>query len=121
MIERAVATYLAPIRAELRGHHEMIDSHRFALNSLIVRVEVCEQGEGASADVTTLKADIVGMRRYDDELKSTDLSMLFGTIDLPEVPSADVLAISEIPQATTTGDVARDDVTGDVARDDVAT
>ncbi|WMV09329.1 hypothetical protein MTR67_002714 [Solanum verrucosum] len=35
MIERAVATYLAPIKAELRGNQEMIDSHGFALNSLI--------------------------------------------------------------------------------------
>ncbi|KAK4737281.1 hypothetical protein R3W88_000978 [Solanum pinnatisectum] len=87
----------------------MIDAYGFALHFLIVRVEICEQGEGASMDVTTLKAHIIGMRRYVDELKSTNLSMLFGTVHLHELWSTYVPASSEIPQATMTRDVSRDE------------
>nr|ABI34396.1 polyprotein protein, putative [Solanum tuberosum] len=71
-----------------------------------MRFEACEQGRGDSATVTTLKADIIGMRKDVDELKSTDLSMLFSTVEIPDISSTDVPPSSEIPPATTTGDVA---------------
>ncbi|XP_049399749.1 uncharacterized protein LOC125863794 [Solanum stenotomum] len=110
LIERVIIDALAPIRAELRENIELIDTHKFALDVLTVRVEVCEQGHSTSKDVTALKADIVELQRDVDELKSTNLSMLFGTIEIHEVPSADFPAISEIPPATTTRDVAMDEV-----------
>ncbi|XP_049358587.1 uncharacterized protein LOC125823230 [Solanum verrucosum] len=69
-----------------------------------VRLEPCEEGPRKLDDVNALKADIVGLRRYVDELKSTYLTMFFGTVDLTEVPSTNFLAISEIPLATMTED-----------------
>lgn len=38
-----------------------------------------------------------------DELKSTNLSMFFDTVDLPEVPSSEIPVISKIPPATAIG------------------
>ncbi|XP_049389335.1 uncharacterized protein LOC125853655 [Solanum stenotomum] len=76
-----------------------------ALNALTVRVEACEQGGQQSANVTTLRADVTGLRCKIAELKSIDISMLFGTVDVPEGPSSEVPAIFEVPSATATGDV----------------
>jgi len=77
-----------------------------------VRLEACEEGPRKLDDVNALEADIASLRSYMDELKSTDLTMFFGTVDLTEVPSTNFLAISEIPLATMTEDVvmADDDV-----------
>jgi len=60
--------------------------------------------------VTALKADIGGLRRDVDELQSTDMSMLFDTVKIPMVPSVEFPTSSEIPPATTIGDVALDEV-----------
>ncbi|WMV25187.1 hypothetical protein MTR67_018572 [Solanum verrucosum] len=62
MIKRSIAVALAPIRAELREHQELITAHGFVLDTLRVRVDACEQGRMQCDDVTTLKADIVVLR-----------------------------------------------------------
>ncbi|WMV33192.1 hypothetical protein MTR67_026577 [Solanum verrucosum] len=104
LIERAITVALAPIRAELQENRELITQHGLALDALVVRVETCEQGGRQSDDVMTLRVDVVGLRRYVDELKSTNLSMFFGIVDLPEVLSSEMPAICKIPPASTTGD-----------------
>ncbi|XP_049355205.1 uncharacterized protein LOC125819808 [Solanum verrucosum] len=100
MIERAIDAALASIRAELREHRELIDAHELVLDAATVIVEACEKGRSQSEDMMTLKADIVGLRCDVDKLKSVDLSMLFSIVDLPEVPSMELPAISEIPPAS---------------------
>ncbi|XP_049391656.1 uncharacterized protein LOC125856140 [Solanum stenotomum] len=100
------ATRHSCARVKVLRAHGLIEAYIFALDALTVRFEACEQGRGDSATVTTLKADIIGMRKDVDELKSTDLSMLFSTVEIPNIPSTDVPPSSEIPPATTTGDVA---------------
>ncbi|XP_049397376.1 uncharacterized protein LOC125861554 [Solanum stenotomum] len=115
MIERAIDVALASIRAELREHRELIDAHGLVLNTAAVIVEACEKGRSQSEDIMTLKADIVGLRCNVDKLKSMDLSMLFGIVDLPEVPSIELPAISEIPPASMTAKavMADEDVESD--------
>nr|AAV31172.1 polyprotein protein, identical [Solanum tuberosum] len=103
-----VEVYLIKGRAERA--HGSIEAYIFALDTFTVRVEACEQGHDDSTTLTTLKADIVGMRKDVDELKSTDLSMLFGIVEILDIPSTDVPPSSEIPPATTIGDVAMETV-----------
>ncbi|KAK4724132.1 hypothetical protein R3W88_026911 [Solanum pinnatisectum] len=88
----------------------MIDAHGFALDALTIRMKACEQNNGVSEDLIALKAGIVGLRLDVDELKSTDLSMPFGIVTRPEVPSTDFSNSFEIPPVTTIGYIARDDV-----------
>ncbi|XP_049345419.1 uncharacterized protein LOC125809930 [Solanum verrucosum] len=107
LIEQTISAALASIRAEMRDHNDFIDSQRLALVALTVRVEACEQGWGDSATMIAPKAYVACMRRDVDELKSTNLSILIGTVEIPEVQSFDIPTSSEVRLATTTGDVAR--------------
>jgi len=60
--------------------------------------------------VTALKVDIVGLRHDVNELKSTDILMLGGNVDILEGPSLEMPAISKIPPTTLIGDaVVADD------------
>ncbi|XP_049406098.1 uncharacterized protein LOC125869684 [Solanum stenotomum] len=95
--------------SQLREHGGLIDTHILELDTLTVRVEAYEQSQGDSEVVTALKADIVGLRKDMDQLKSIDLSMLFGTVEIPKVPSADLPVSFEIPLTTTIRDVDMDE------------
>uniref|UniRef100_M1DVA8 Polyprotein protein n=1 Tax=Solanum tuberosum TaxID=4113 RepID=M1DVA8_SOLTU len=67
MIERASGAALIPLKAE-------IDNHKLALDALVVIVGECEKVQGPSDEVTALQADITGLRKDLDHVKSTDLS-----------------------------------------------
>lgn len=77
-------------------------AHMTSLDALTTQLEVCEISRRSSTYVTTLKADITGLRRDVYELKSIDISMRWGNIDILQDPSTTMLAIHEIPLATMT-------------------
>uniref|UniRef100_M1DYG8 Polyprotein protein n=1 Tax=Solanum tuberosum TaxID=4113 RepID=M1DYG8_SOLTU len=56
------------------------------INPLAARIAVCEHGQWATEKVTSQKAVIAALRRDVDELKSTNMSMIFGTVEIPNVP-----------------------------------
>ncbi|XP_049378127.1 uncharacterized protein LOC125842889 [Solanum stenotomum] len=95
MVERALTAALTPLR-------ESIDA-------LTARTEVCERGQGATHEVMILKAAIVELRKDVDQLKSTDMSMLFGTVEIPDDLDTDTPAYSDVPPATTGDKVRADD------------
>ncbi|KAK4709910.1 hypothetical protein R3W88_004423 [Solanum pinnatisectum] len=90
----------------MREYGVQIEGHKLALDTLTVTMKECEKGQGATDVVTALKADIVGLRKDMDKLKSIDLSMLFSTVEILDVPSTDISVCSEMP-LTTTGDETR--------------
>ncbi|KAG5605203.1 hypothetical protein H5410_026695 [Solanum commersonii] len=63
------------------------------IDPLATNIAVCKRGQGATDEVTTLKADIVVLQSDVDRLKSTDISMIFGIVEIPDV--------SELLPATT--------------------
>ncbi|XP_049391531.1 uncharacterized protein LOC125855929 [Solanum stenotomum] len=102
MIERAIAAALALLRAEMRDQ-------RLALDALTIRVTVSEQTRGVLDEVTTLKDEITELRKDMDQLKSIDMSMLFGTVEIPNVPSSDAPAYFDVPPPITGDEVRGDD------------
>ncbi|KAK4736861.1 hypothetical protein R3W88_000558 [Solanum pinnatisectum] len=101
----------------MREHRGLINAHKLALDAFTVRVEAYEQSWGASDILTALKVDIIRLRNHMDELKSTNLSMLFGTVEIPDVPSVDVPTSSDVHPAATIGDVDRDYATDESKAD----
>ena len=84
MIERAIEAALAFIKVELVEHHQRIDEYGVSLASLTSHVEDCEKEKGDSERLTTIKGDIVVLRRDVDTLKSTDVTMLWGEVDVSD-------------------------------------
>lgn len=68
----------------------MIERHKLVLGALTMRVEEYEKMQGAAIAVTTLKDYIVLLCRDVDKLKSTNLSILFGTAEIREMLSINV-------------------------------
>ncbi|KAK4717798.1 hypothetical protein R3W88_016136 [Solanum pinnatisectum] len=63
------------------------------IDALAVNIAVCEHNQGSTEEVMTLKAAIAELRKDVDHLMSTDVSMVFGTVEIPDVP--------EMPQTIT--------------------
>ncbi|KAG5632236.1 hypothetical protein H5410_003953 [Solanum commersonii] len=63
------------------------------IEALATRIAVCEHDQGATKEVTALKTAIVEMRNGVDYLKSTDMSRIFGTVE--------ILDMLEMSQTTT--------------------
>jgi len=63
------------------------------IDALAASIAVCERDQGATEEVTTLNSAVVEPRKDVDYLESTDVSMIFGTVEFPYVP--------EIPQTIT--------------------
>ncbi|KAG5577030.1 hypothetical protein H5410_057164 [Solanum commersonii] len=75
------------------------------IEALAVRIVVCKRGQGGIEEVMALKAAIAALRRDVDQLKSTDMSMIFGTVEIPDVPVE-----LDISPATTRDDVRAEKV-----------
>ncbi|KAG5585327.1 hypothetical protein H5410_045761 [Solanum commersonii] len=78
MIKRGLVAAVTPLSADI--------------DALATRLEVCEKGQGDTEEVTTLKATIAALRRDKDQLNSTDMSMIFGTVEIPDIRTEKVAA-----------------------------
>ncbi|KAK6789688.1 hypothetical protein RDI58_013488 [Solanum bulbocastanum] len=70
------------------------------IDALAPRIAMCEHDQGATEEVTTLMAAFAELKKDVDYLKSTDMCMIIGIMEILTVP--------EIPQtATGHGDRAK--------------
>uniref|UniRef100_M1DQX1 Putative plant transposon protein domain-containing protein n=1 Tax=Solanum tuberosum TaxID=4113 RepID=M1DQX1_SOLTU len=74
------------------------------IDALAAMLVVCECDQGDTEEVTALKVVIAALRSEVDQLKSIDMSMIFGIVEIPDIPV--------IPPATTR-DVHWDDAAVD--------
>lgn len=85
----------------------MIQSHKLTMDALMMKVEECEKIQGSNVPMKSLKANVIRLIKYVDELKSTDLSMLFRTMKILEMRRTDIPFYYEVSAATTVRDEAR--------------
>ncbi|KAG5580060.1 hypothetical protein H5410_050687 [Solanum commersonii] len=69
------------------------------------RIAVCECGQGATEEVIALKAAIAELKRDVDQLKSTNMSMIFGTVEIPDMPAA-----TDVPMTTIEDEIRVEEV-----------
>uniref|UniRef100_M1DYT4 Polyprotein protein n=1 Tax=Solanum tuberosum TaxID=4113 RepID=M1DYT4_SOLTU len=67
IIESALTAVVTPLRK--------------CIDALTAWIEVCERGQRATDKVTALKATIAELRKDVNQLKSIDMSMIFGTVE----------------------------------------
>jgi len=72
MIQSALTNAVTPMRA--------------TINHLEARIIVCERDQGATDEVKALKVNVASLRTDVDQLKATNMSMVFGTLEIPDVP-----------------------------------
>lgn len=70
------------------------------IDTLAASIEGCQRGQGETEELKTLK-DTIGTLRSDvDQLKSTNISMIFKTVEIP-----DVLVELKMPPSSTADDI----------------
>ncbi|XP_049378045.1 uncharacterized protein LOC125842772 [Solanum stenotomum] len=66
------------------------------IDALVSRVVVCECSQEATEEVMALTAAIAALRRDMDQLKSIDMSMIFMTVEILDVPVEPYMSLPTI-------------------------
>uniref|UniRef100_M1DGD5 Polyprotein protein n=1 Tax=Solanum tuberosum TaxID=4113 RepID=M1DGD5_SOLTU len=56
------------------------------IEALAAKIAVCEHKQGSTSEIRFLKAAIAELREDVNHLKATDVSMVFGTLEMPAMP-----------------------------------
>ncbi|KAG5605837.1 hypothetical protein H5410_027329 [Solanum commersonii] len=55
------------------------------IEALAARIAVCMNKQGSTSEIRFLKAAIAKLRKDVNHLKATDVSMVFGTVEIPSM------------------------------------
>lgn len=65
---------------------DVVKPLRTTINALANNTEVCEHNQRATIEIMALKDSIVKLRKDVNYLKSTNISIFFGIVEIPYVP-----------------------------------
>ncbi|WMV08901.1 hypothetical protein MTR67_002286 [Solanum verrucosum] len=102
---------LAQVPRDMKKDVEVIPTS--STNMPMIEITVCGRDQGATEGVLTLKDSIAALRSDIDLLKSTDISMIFGTVEILDLPEMHSATIEDEVTIEETVDAVSEDKTDD--------
>uniref|UniRef100_M1DGR5 Uncharacterized protein n=1 Tax=Solanum tuberosum TaxID=4113 RepID=M1DGR5_SOLTU len=93
VIDMEIERVMTPLRNRMTHCEKLVESHRMRLNNLTARLEEEEESKGISSVLDTMRGQhitfLASAKHFldVDQLRSTDISILWGDVPLPDVPS----------------------------------
>ncbi|XP_049372825.1 uncharacterized protein LOC125837795 [Solanum verrucosum] len=116
LLERSIERDVALLRDRLTQCEPFIESYGVRLDNLTATLEVRAKAKGRSEVIATMRGEIGTLRADVDQLRSTDISMLWGEVPLHDVSMS---IPSTMPNSERLFDIADIGVENNTREDDM--